>query len=977
MNLHPSHQHSSQSQSQLHFSQAQRQTGEQLEFASYYSTPSAAILQRDPRFEQSQLRGLEYAAASPSRVSIKTENPVHGFQAYATTSATTMPGSSKRSASGEPSTASVKQPRAEHPEEFSNAVKKKLQSSTRTGQACDRCKVRKIRCDGLAGGCSPCLQNNTECRTTDRITGRATQRGYVEGVESENRALQQKVLELEKKLRQHGINVEGSTQYNDTPSINFNNNPSSSGVASTWSPSPSAYKMELTTAETHEAETFRCLPTFRAGCTGDNYLGVSAGNANLSSIKGTVLSILGMEIDIADFKCEDLDEPDPSRPQAPLYNKSYQAFLQTTLNVNPKIPRPDLPSKEEAFQFSDWYFRMINPYMPLLHRPSFEKLLLRFFDDADFIPTASEEVIVRMVIAIMLFQYSTRNRENANYEEFTRQSNLHYHYSLGMYYQLVAGHTVQDVQALAIICCHLRNFPKPGASWILTQTAMSLAIELGLHRSAKRWAPDTTENPLAIEMRKRIFYTLLICHVTLSGKLGRPMALRPEDFDVELPEEIDDEFLSENSIDTSRTGRCIQLVGIHAIKLLPLFMEMYSTIYSVRRQPERYISTVNSLEAKIRSWRDNLPPHLVDWTRGHQQHEENQIFCLYTQIWELEFRLLLRHPSVSMTDDPHFNAENMRISVECSRKMLVVVSQLRIHRCLDTTWYNGAVYVMAITTTLFAQWDKRGETSSADLLALRGEMDTWLEIMLEVGCLLGSGSQLRDAVKVVSDGTLGLLERSLGRKNQKHDTVMKLSQSPPQASVPIQNNTYNYVKSTAANGNHSATPTYSAVNNQQTQQPQYSQYSNYANQVQSPTNITYRPQETPSFASYPSSTGATDPLTAFATQAAQTPQEIWQRRDSQIPYASSQAWRNWTNTVADTVESQDSYSAAALMQLGANGGGNVVHTSPPIQPGMTTNTGVVMDNGLGGNVAGHLNGGIPTHWPLNVLDNNVQGQMGL
>ena len=35
----------------------------------------------------------------------------------------------------------AKQIKTEHPEEFSNAVKKRLQSSSRTGQACDRCKV--------------------------------------------------------------------------------------------------------------------------------------------------------------------------------------------------------------------------------------------------------------------------------------------------------------------------------------------------------------------------------------------------------------------------------------------------------------------------------------------------------------------------------------------------------------------------------------------------------------------------------------------------------------------------------------------------------------------------------------------------------------------------------------------------------------------------------------------------------------------
>ncbi|KAI9684154.1 MAG: hypothetical protein M1829_003424 [Trizodia sp. TS-e1964] len=86
------------------------------------------------------------------------------------------------------------------PEDFSNSVKKRLMSSSRTGQACDRCKVRKIRCDGLRGGCSPCSQNNTPCRTTDRITGRATSRGYVEDLEDRNRELEERVKELEARL---------------------------------------------------------------------------------------------------------------------------------------------------------------------------------------------------------------------------------------------------------------------------------------------------------------------------------------------------------------------------------------------------------------------------------------------------------------------------------------------------------------------------------------------------------------------------------------------------------------------------------------------------------------------------------------------------------------------------------------------------------------------------------------------------------
>lgn len=352
--------------------------------------------------------------------------------------------------------------------------------------------------------------------------------------------------------------------------------------------------------------------------------------------------------------------------------------------------------------------------------------------------------MVHMVFAIMFFQYAARNWEDAAQQaSLNQQSNMHYHYSLSMFYQLACSHTVQDVQALTLICAHLRNFPKPGASWILCQTTMSLAIELGLHRSAKRWAPDATPNRLDIEIRKRTFWAILTIHVTLSGKLGRPMPFRYEDFDVEMPEPIDDELLSENGLDTSRPGRCMHEIGLHAIRIIPLYMELYSTIYAVRRHPDNYIGTISKLEAKLRTWKEGLPPDLVNGEAGTNE-QEGRVFALYAQMWTLEFRLLLRHPSVSMTKDPAFNAESMRICVEASRQMLRVVRQLQKYKSLDTTWYNSAVYVMAITTTLFAQWDKRGDTSAADLAALREEMDMWLDIMGDVGALLGKQSLLFD-----------------------------------------------------------------------------------------------------------------------------------------------------------------------------------------------------------------------------------------
>lgn len=356
------------------------------------------------------------------------------------------------------------------------------------------------------------------------------------------------------------------------------------------------------------------------------------------------------------------------------------------------------------------------------------------YDDPNFCPSTAETVTVHMVFAIMYFQYASRNFENIEQQsDLNHKSNMHYHYSLSMFYELSCSHTVQDVQALTMICTHLRNFPKPGASWILCQTTMSLAIELGMHRSSKRWAADAVPNILDVEMRKRIFWSLLAVHVTLCGKLGRPMPIRLEDMDVEMPEPLDDELLSENGLDTSRPGTCAHEIGLQAFGMVPLMIELYGTIYAVRREPETYIATIIRLEAKIRAWKNGHPPSIV--TAGPS--EPDRVPALYLVMWELEFRLLLRHPSVSMTNDVGFNAESMDKCADASHQMLGVVRELQKYKSLDTTWYQSAVYVMAITTTLFAQWNKRGTTSAGDLVALEVDMNKWLEVMGEVGSTLG------------------------------------------------------------------------------------------------------------------------------------------------------------------------------------------------------------------------------------------------
>jgi len=49
--------------------------------------------------------------------------------------------------------------------------------------------------------------------------------------------------------------------------------------------------------------------------------------------------------------------------------------LQSILNINPRQENVDLPSRQDAFIYAEWYFLMLSPFLPVLHKPSFHRLV--------------------------------------------------------------------------------------------------------------------------------------------------------------------------------------------------------------------------------------------------------------------------------------------------------------------------------------------------------------------------------------------------------------------------------------------------------------------------------------------------------------------------------------------------------------------------------------------------------------------------
>ena len=75
-------------------------------------------------------------------------------------------------------------------------IKVGTSTQSRIAQACDRCRSKKIRCDGVTPCCTQCKNVGFECKTSDKLSRRAFPRGYTESLEERVRALEAEVREL-------------------------------------------------------------------------------------------------------------------------------------------------------------------------------------------------------------------------------------------------------------------------------------------------------------------------------------------------------------------------------------------------------------------------------------------------------------------------------------------------------------------------------------------------------------------------------------------------------------------------------------------------------------------------------------------------------------------------------------------------------------------------------------------------------------
>lgn len=267
-------------------------------------------------------------------------------------------------------------------------------AQARIAQACDRCRSKKIRCDGLRPTCTQCSQVGFECKTSDKLSRRAFPRGYTESLEERVRALENEIRELKDLLdsKDEKIDLLSKVHSQSPPRAPSDHSPYSPTAPPQASSTDSCQDLADTLCTHHPF--FFDDGNDRDFC----FTGSSSGRALAGLCPGNLLKLLLICKDSLKRKAHDANRPD------------LDLDIDSILPLNtPGSPTEDQAVSEHISKapprlFSDQmvnlYFQEWAPLFPVLNRQEFLVLYEKYMSDPESIQDGHSLALLNLVLGI-------------------------------------------------------------------------------------------------------------------------------------------------------------------------------------------------------------------------------------------------------------------------------------------------------------------------------------------------------------------------------------------------------------------------------------------------------------------------------------------------------------------------------------------------------------------------------------------------
>ncbi|KAL0573204.1 hypothetical protein V5O48_008757 [Marasmius crinis-equi] len=312
-------------------------------------------------------------------------------------------------------------------------------------------------------------------------------------------------------------------------------------------------------------------------------------------------------------------------------------------DVLAKFPPPEL-----ADSLFTLYFHHVNILFPLLHRPTFER---------QWKGRLHERNIWFACLVMSIFAVASRWSQDLRVLPESEQNKppevIDWTLSGWKYFAVCIGvHRMRrslffpaslfEIQTFNTLSLFLRGASTQTAAWLFITMGMRKAQDAGAHRKTIYNRTPTVDD----ELWRRAFWMLVGLDRVTSAGLGRPCSVDEENFDLDPPLDIDDEYWEND--DPALAFRqpegkpskvtsfvlWLSLTDIIAFALRTIYTVRPSSVLMAEMTPPTSEDLVKQLDNSLTKWVDQVPEHhsleIVRWSEDMQDHIiSNQATMLY------------------------------------------------------------------------------------------------------------------------------------------------------------------------------------------------------------------------------------------------------------------------------------------------------------------------------------------------------------
>ncbi|KAI2473200.1 fungal-specific transcription factor domain-containing protein [Annulohypoxylon bovei var. microspora] len=551
-------------------------------------------------------------------------------------------------------------------------IKVGTSSQSRIAQACDRCRSKKIRCDGIRPCCSQCANVGFECRTSDKLSRRAFPRGYTESLEERVRQLESEVRELKDLLDEKDEKIDMLSRMHD------HRQPS---IGSAGSPRAIEIRRDPNSPAKEDAFRVQASPLLLGVENSDSYfMGPSSGRSFIESFK--------RKLQENGKPCSDFN------PEAFLHIQGCYPLIAKPSSQSTRVPPRLFSDRCVNIYFQEWA-----PLFPVLHKPTFLRLYEEFVADSEKVKNNHKLAQLHLVFSIAALSSDLPDMEQIAACEVQWQRALE---------AVIMDNTMNTLQCLvlALMYCTIRADYKRLQHY--KGVAVGLSHRLGLHQSQKRFSFGA----LTIETRKKVFWTLYTLDCFSAAMLGLPKLLKEDDIHAEYPSDTDDEYVTEKGFQPTLPGEYTRLSSALALfRVSRILANVLEKLYPAATSYELSLQQISALDADLSDWYENLPTHLR--LNFVQDKPSTDITGSRSPILSLAYyyvRGLIHRPAVG--SNLGGKAAPTLIAVGESSKHIVQIIQLLEERSMSFSFcLNKAdVLVLCGTSLLYQSLDLKHES---------------------------------------------------------------------------------------------------------------------------------------------------------------------------------------------------------------------------------------------------------------------------